>query len=77
MMSKNEMIPGGADEHAGEFRNFGFHERRVAPCAASVNKGSGKSLGRHAFGGTLLVFAWMEVVWGQKSASRKCDSAER
>ena len=22
----------------GGFRNFGFHERRVAPCAARVNK---------------------------------------
>jgi hypothetical protein len=43
MISKNEIIPGGADEHAGEFRNFGFHERRVAPCVASVNKRCGKS----------------------------------
>jgi hypothetical protein len=32
----------------GGFRNFGFHERRLlAPCAARVNKRSGKSLGRH------------------------------
>jgi hypothetical protein len=31
MLSKKEKMPVGADEYACKFRNFDFHERRVAP----------------------------------------------
>jgi hypothetical protein len=36
----------------GEFRIFGFHERRVAQRSARVNKRPGKSLGLHLRTGT-------------------------
>jgi hypothetical protein len=59
-------MPDSADEHAGEFRNFVFHERRVALCVASVNKRCGKSLGRHAVVPDDPVIALYRVVLSEK-----------